>query len=116
MIYLFFVTLSDCDVETRQVPDEECRLERVQLPNERICTYTPRPETREVCQDVTMRAFAEECRQVPKLIPHCFRSFVNKSIVFTIKRMFGAGTRRGESGHKHESGDQIQHVFFSLCF
>ena len=51
------------------MPDEDCRLERVELPSEKICTYTPRPETREVCQDVTMRAFAEECRQVPKLIP-----------------------------------------------
>jgi hypothetical protein len=59
---------SDCDVESREVPDEDCRLERVELPSERICTYTPRPETREVCQDVTMRAFAEECRQVPRLI------------------------------------------------
>ena len=65
----FSLLNTDCDVESREAPDEDCRLERVELPNERICTYTPRPETREVCQDVTMRAFAEECRQVPKLIP-----------------------------------------------
>ena len=33
------------------------------------CEYTERPEVREVCQTVQMRAFAEECKQVPKLIP-----------------------------------------------
>ena len=68
-LIIFFDMKPDCDVEPREVPDEDCRLERVELPSEKICTYTPRPETREVCQDVTMRAFAEECRQVPKLIP-----------------------------------------------
>ena len=39
------------------------------LSKQNRCEYTERPEVREVCQTVQMRAFAEECKQVPKLIP-----------------------------------------------
>ena len=62
-------TRQECDVISKEVPDEDCQLKKTLLPSMKTCDYVRKPETREVCKTVQMRAFSEECQQVPRLIP-----------------------------------------------
>jgi hypothetical protein len=39
------------------------------MPSSKVCNYQTRAVEREVCQNVQMQAFKEECGEVPRQVP-----------------------------------------------
>ena len=78
------VTQENCDIIEREEPDQHCIVVPANkpLPSTQVCHYQIRSIDREVCQDVKMQAFREECGPVPKEVSkvECSNSTMKKTV------------------------------------